>query len=137
MKAFLLTILIFLHAAFAQAPVVGAPGEWYSWRNGYELCKDDLVNGHWICREDYVKEKNFCYGKERVWLSQARERLLYDRNEERLWFDRRLVAVRNLSRRCEYHGWARYLQANGTWKWQCYIKNREMEDKACKGFTKR
>jgi hypothetical protein len=120
-------------SAFAQSDP--ASGGWYAWRDGYEKCRDDVVNGHWICREDYVKD--FCYGKERVWLSQVREKLLYDRNYTKVWIDRRLIAVRNLNHKCEYHGWSKFKMEDGTWKWQCYQNNREMEEPACKGFTKR
>jgi hypothetical protein len=126
-----LAILLLAGAAFAQSASSG----WYAWRNGYEKCRDDVANGLWICREDYVN--NFCFGKERVWKSQAREKHVYDRNAERIWFDRTLIAVRNLNAKCEYHGWSRFKIADGSWKWQCYVVNKEMEDSACKGFRKR
>jgi len=119
---------------FLIANAFSADG-WYAWRQGYEKCRDDVQNKLWICREDYVN--NFCYGKERVWRASKREQLMFDRNREWVWFDRDLIAVRNLNSKCEYHGWARFKLVDGSWKWQCYFNNREREDAACKGFTKR
>jgi hypothetical protein len=125
MKNILFFMAVFAaNAAFAQ---------WYS-TTGYEKCMD-TADGLWICREDYVN--NFCYGKERTWINNKRERVFLNRGETMLWYDRYLVAVRNLNYKCEYHGWSRFRLADGSWGWKCYQNNREAEDSSCKGFTKR
>lgn len=92
-------------------------------------------NGFLICREDYVKD--FCYGKERTWINKPREKPFLDRNEQKVWYDKEMVAVRNLNNKCEYHGWSKFKFTDGTWGWKCYLNNREMQDSDCKGFTKR
>lgn len=112
----------------------GFAAGWYSNGPGFEKCYGP-ENGVLVCREIYKESDNFCYGKERVWDGFIRERIMYDRNWKMGWYDKKLIFVANLSRKCEYHGWARR-RDNGSWKWQCYINNREAKDEDCKGFTK-
>ncbi|MCL2284724.1 MAG: hypothetical protein FWC26_15520 [Fibromonadales bacterium] len=108
-------------------------GEWYAKGKSYEKCME-LETGFLICRENYVN--NFCYGKERVWTNYIRRKPMYDRGEEREWFERKLVAVMKLNNKCEYHGWSKFKQADDKWAWQCYINNRPVKDEDCKGFWK-
>ncbi|MDR2732658.1 MAG: hypothetical protein LBB36_05510 [Fibromonadaceae bacterium] len=128
MKHFLFFVAVWAVNAFSAG--------WYVRTAGYEKCMD-TEDGFLVCREDYIVEKNYCYGKERTWSGHSRKKPMYDRNQERVWFDRVLIAVRNLNHRCEYHGWTRLKLADGTWVWKCYLNNREMQDSNCKGFTKR
>ncbi|MDR2580143.1 MAG: hypothetical protein LBC85_04020 [Fibromonadaceae bacterium] len=107
---------------------------WYAVGKAHEKCLD-IKDGFLVCRENYVND--FCYGKERAWLNNKREKTWLDRGEEKTWFDRKLVSVRNLNHKCEYHGWAKYKLADGKWEWKCYINNREAQDSDCKGFRKR
>jgi len=113
----------------------GFAAGWYSNGPGTEKCYGP-ENGILVCREIFKESDNFCYGKERVWSGFIRERIMYDRNWKMGWYDKKLIFVANLSRKCEYHGWARRRLENGTWQWQCYINNREAKDEDCKGFTK-
>jgi len=108
--------------------------DWYAKGEGYEKCMN-TEDGLLICREDYVN--NFCYGKERVWLNNIRRMVMYDRGEERQWYDQTLIAVRNLNYKCEYHGWSKLKLADGKWTWQCYLNNRATKDEDCKGFGKK
>jgi hypothetical protein len=94
--------------------------DWYARGKGHEKCMN-LEDGIQICREIFTNNDTYCYGKERVWI----------------WPERRLVSVRNLNHKCEHHGWAKFLMSDGKWVWKCYLNNREMEDSACKGFSKR
>jgi hypothetical protein len=121
---FFLTIIL---AANAFAANWNAKGK-------YEKCME-TEDGFFICRENFVN--NFCYGKERIWINHRREKPFLDRNEEKVWYNRTLVAVRNLNSKCEYHGWSKFKHTDGTWGWKCYLNNREMQDSSCKGFTKR
>jgi hypothetical protein len=109
--------------------------QWYA-KKGYEKCMF-TENGFLVCREDYVND--FCYGKERMWSGYARKKPWYDsdKNQEKAWFDKKLIAVRNLNYKCEYHGWTKYRLPDGKWAWKCYLNSREMKDDDCKGFTKR
>jgi len=126
MKAFTALTIFLAASAFAA--------DWYVNGKGYEKCMN-TADGFLICREDYVN--NFCYGKERMWINSRRVMTWYDRDEERIWYDRKLVAVRNLNNKCEYHGWSKFKIANNKWVWQCYLNNRAMKDEDCKGFGKR
>jgi len=93
--------------------------EWYARGKAHEKCMN-LESGVLVCREIFTKNNTYCYGKERAWLE-----------------DRRLISVRNLNHKCEYHGWAKFRLVDGTWMWKCYLNNREMQDADCKGFWKR
>jgi len=123
MKALLMLILA--ASAFSA--------DWYA-KKGYEKCMN-TDEGFLVCREDYVN--NYCYGKERTWSNHNRGMTWYDRGEERMWFDRKLIAVRNLNHKCEYHGWSKFKLIDGSWIWQCYLNNREVKDEDCKGFWRR
>ena len=126
--------LRFLFFAFFLTTNGFAAG-WYSNGPGSEKCYGP-ENGILVCREIFKESDNFCYGKERVWSGFIRERIMYDRNWKMGWYDKKLIFVANLSRKCEYHGWARRRLENDSWTWKCYINNREAKDEDCKGFTK-
>jgi len=124
MKVLLITIILAVSAFSA---------EWYARGKGYEKCMD-AGNGFIICRENYVN--NFCYGKERMWSNNRRTTTWYDRGVEREWFDRKLLSVRNLNHKCEYHGWSEFKLENDKWVFQCYLNNNARNEEDCKGFRK-
>jgi hypothetical protein len=94
--------------------------EWYAHGKGYEKCSN-LDGGVQVCREIFTNNDTYCYGKERVWIQPYRK----------------LISVINLNHKCQHHGWAKFRLVDGTWLWKCYLNDREMEDTACKGFSKR
>ncbi|MCL2100109.1 MAG: hypothetical protein FWH22_00145 [Fibromonadales bacterium] len=107
---------------------------WYARGKGYEKCMN-TEDGFLICRENFVND--FCYGKERMWTNHGRGRVWYHTGQEREWFDRKLISVRNLNHKCEYHGWSRFRVTDDKWAWQCYLNNNATQDDDCRGFRKR